>query len=221
MAYLYAPARMEERFRHFEALCLPGLKAQTDPDFLFAILVGEDMPEQWLERLADLVEDFPQAAIIARPPGPHRQVCQSVLNAARRHVNQPCLQVRHDDDDALAGLLHPGLHLEQLDLEQTLGVLVLPPRHALLVRVALAPGVHGTAVGPEKHRVVHLVPRALDGHPSEHELLGGHVLQGRDDVQYTKVRNVVITYDKDLGLQAHLVVDVEDQEPLGDKSGRY
>lgn len=42
-------------------------------------------------------------------------------------------------------------------------------------------------------------------------------LQGRDDVQYTKVRNVVITYDKNHGLQAHLVVDVEDQEPLGDR----
>jgi IS605 OrfB family transposase len=42
-------------------------------------------------------------------------------------------------------------------------------------------------------------------------------MQGREDVQYTKVRNVVITYDKKLGLQAHLVVDVEDQEPLGDR----
>ena len=42
-------------------------------------------------------------------------------------------------------------------------------------------------------------------------------LQGRADVQYTQVRNVVITYDKKLGLQAHLVVDVEDQAPLGDR----
>ena len=39
-------------------------------------------------------------------------------------------------------------------------------------------------------------------------------MQGRDDVQYTKVRNVVITYDKKFGLQAHLVVDVEDQSHL-------
>ncbi len=101
MAYLYAPARMEERFRHFECLCLPGLKAQTDPDFIFAILVGEDMPHHWLERLAALVADFPQAAIIARPPGPHRQVCQEVINGLR-DMSQPCLEFRHDDDDALS-----------------------------------------------------------------------------------------------------------------------
>ncbi|MGP6089987.1 putative rhamnosyl transferase [Antarctobacter jejuensis] len=101
LAYLYAPARMEERFRHFEALCLPGLKAQTDPDFILAILVGEEMPAEYLDRLAALVEDFPQAAIIARPPGPHRQVCQEVINSLR-DMAQPCLEFRHDDDDALS-----------------------------------------------------------------------------------------------------------------------
>ena len=101
MAYLYAPARMEERFRHFECLCLPGLKAQTDPDFLFAILVGDSMPNQWLERLAALVEGFPQAVIVSRPPGPHRKVCQEVINALRA-PGEPCLQFRHDDDDAVA-----------------------------------------------------------------------------------------------------------------------
>lgn len=100
IAYLYAPERMQERFRHFEGLCLPGLKAQTDPDFVFAILVGEDMPNRWLERLAALVEDFPQAVIIARPPGPHRPVCQEVINGLR-DMTQPCLEFRHDDDDAL------------------------------------------------------------------------------------------------------------------------
>ncbi|MBY6122769.1 glycosyltransferase [Mameliella alba] len=101
MAYLYAPDRMEERFRHFECLCLPGLRAQTDPDFLFAILVGDAMPTGWLERLAALVEGFPQAVIVSRPPGPHRQVCQDVINSLRE-PGQPCLQFRHDDDDAVA-----------------------------------------------------------------------------------------------------------------------
>ncbi|SNT15266.1 putative rhamnosyl transferase [Antarctobacter heliothermus] len=101
IAYLYDPARIEERFRHFECLCLPGLKAQTDPDFLFVILVGEAMPMRWLERLAELIGDFPQAVIVSRPPGPHRQVCQDVINAVR-DMDQPCLQFRHDDDDGVA-----------------------------------------------------------------------------------------------------------------------
>ena len=101
MAYLYAPERMEERFRHFETICLPGLKAQTDGDFTFLILVGEAMPERWMHRLLALVEGFPQAVVVPRDPGPHRQVCQEVLNAAR-NMSQPCLQFRHDDDDAVA-----------------------------------------------------------------------------------------------------------------------
>ena len=44
ISYLYATARMEERFRHFETLCLPGLRAQSDPDFLLLVLVGRAMP---------------------------------------------------------------------------------------------------------------------------------------------------------------------------------
>lgn len=101
IAYLYSPARIEERFRHFECLCLPGLKAQTDPDFLFVILVGEAMPDLWLERLAQLIASFPQAVVVSRPPGPHRKVCQEVINSVR-DMDQPCLQFRHDDDDAIA-----------------------------------------------------------------------------------------------------------------------
>jgi hypothetical protein len=101
IAYLYSPDRIEERFRHFEAVCLPGLKAQTDGDFTFAILVGDQMPRAMRDRLNDLVSDMPQARIIARPPERHRKVCQDVLNDLRT-PGQPCLQFRHDDDDAVS-----------------------------------------------------------------------------------------------------------------------
>lgn len=101
MAYLYSEARMEERLRHFEAICLPGLKAQSDGDFTFLILVGEAMPARWMRALLTLVADFPQAVVVPRAPGPHRQVCQQVFNAAR-DMDQPVLQFRHDDDDAVA-----------------------------------------------------------------------------------------------------------------------
>ncbi|MFZ5963945.1 putative rhamnosyl transferase [Thalassococcus sp. BH17M4-6] len=100
-AYLYAPRRLNERFANFECLCLPGLKAQTDPDFTFLILIGDSLPDAALDRLRALVADFPQARIVARPPGPHRKVCQEVINAAR-DMAQPCLEFRHDDDDAVA-----------------------------------------------------------------------------------------------------------------------
>lgn len=100
-AYLYAPARIEERFRHFETVCLPGLKAQSDGDFTFLILVGDTLPEIHMERLMALVEDFPQAVIVPRASGPHRKVCQEVINTAR-DPGRPCLQFRHDDDDAVS-----------------------------------------------------------------------------------------------------------------------
>lgn len=102
IAYLYAPARMEERLAHFETICLPGLRAQTDPDFTFLILIGDSLPAHYLDRLAALVADVPQARIVARPPAPHRQVCQDVFNDARGDLSAPCLQFRHDDDDAVA-----------------------------------------------------------------------------------------------------------------------
>lgn len=101
-AYLYAPDRMEERFRLFEALCLPSLRAQEDQDFTFLIVIGKDLPAPWRERLHGLVEDMPQAIIKAYPPGPHRKVMQHAINSHRRGNGQaPCLQFRHDDDDAL------------------------------------------------------------------------------------------------------------------------
>ena len=101
IAYLYSPERMEERFQHFETICLPGLKAQSDPDFAFLILVGDQLPEVYRTRLDSLIEDFPQAHVIALPPMAHRLACQTAINAAR-DMALPCLQFRHDDDDAVA-----------------------------------------------------------------------------------------------------------------------
>ncbi|WP_353471138.1 putative rhamnosyl transferase [Salipiger sp. H15] len=125
IAYLYAPARMEERLRHFECICLPGLKAQTDPDFIFLVLVGDAMPLPYLARLQELLADFPQARIVSRPPGPHRQVCQEVINAAR-DLALPCLEFRHDDDDAVAVTFVEELRAAALDIS------ALRARHRLV-----------------------------------------------------------------------------------------
>lgn len=102
-AFLYAPERMEERFHSFETIALPGLKAQTDPNFTFLIVIGECLPEPYLERLKALIEDMPQAKLVALPPEPHRPAMQRVINRNRKHKTaKPCLQFRHDDDDAIA-----------------------------------------------------------------------------------------------------------------------
>jgi len=42
-------------------------------------------------------------------------------------------------------------------------------------------------------------------------------LQMRQDISFQRVRNVLLTYDKTYGLCAHLVVDVEAKQPLGNR----
>ena len=100
-AYLYAPDRMEERMRTFEMITLPSIRAQTDGDFVFLIVIGERMPEPWLSRLHDMTRDVPQIAIRAYPPRRHRRIMQKAINEFRDFGNEPCLQFRLDDDDAV------------------------------------------------------------------------------------------------------------------------
>lgn len=100
--YLYAPARLEERFRTLETITLPPLRAQTDPDFTLLVVIGQSLPEIWHDRLLDLVSDMPQVVILSRPPDRHRPAMQQAINSVRRFDNEPCLQFRMDDDDAVA-----------------------------------------------------------------------------------------------------------------------
>ncbi|MBY5935159.1 putative rhamnosyl transferase [Tateyamaria omphalii] len=102
MDYLWAHDRLEERFRLLETMALPCLRAQTDQDFDLIMLIGDTFPKQHEDRLRDLTADMPQVQIIKKPPLDSRPVCKDVLNAARRDIDKPCIQFRHDDDDACA-----------------------------------------------------------------------------------------------------------------------
>ena len=101
-AFLYDPVRMEERFRLFEAITLPCVAAQTDPDFTFLIVTGESLPDAYMTRLRALTRDIPQAQIQTREPGKHRQIMARSLREARNPSQGTCLQFRLDDDDAMA-----------------------------------------------------------------------------------------------------------------------
>ncbi len=101
-AFLYDPARMEERFRTFECLTLPPLRAQTDPDFTFIVVIGLSLPAPMRTRLEALLADIPQAVVVARAPAQHRPVMKEIINAHRRTTGLPSLQFRMDDDDAVS-----------------------------------------------------------------------------------------------------------------------
>lgn len=101
-AFLYGTDRMEERFRLFEAITLPCVAAQTDPDFTFLIVTGTSLPTPYLERLHALTADIPQCVIVQYPPRPHRRIMKKAVNDWRGVPDAPCLQFRLDDDDAMA-----------------------------------------------------------------------------------------------------------------------
>ncbi|MEL6621080.1 MAG: putative rhamnosyl transferase [Pseudomonadota bacterium] len=102
VAYLWTEDRLEERFRLMETIALPCLRAQTDPDFDLLIMIGDTFPKHHEDRLRDITAGMKQIQILKQPPRNNREVCKEVLNTARRNPAQPCIQFRHDDDDAVA-----------------------------------------------------------------------------------------------------------------------
>ncbi|HKL04714.1 MAG TPA: glycosyltransferase, partial [Roseovarius sp.] len=100
-AYLYDPARMELRFRHFEALTLPSIAKQLDPRFTFLVLVGESLPRPYLDRLHDITADVPQIRIVAKEPMKHRLAMQLAIQEELADDTSESLQFRLDDDDAI------------------------------------------------------------------------------------------------------------------------
>lgn len=101
-AMLYAPERLERRFIAFETLCLPSVKAQTDPDFRFWILTSPEMPRPSLDRLRDLCAGVPQIRLIVSDKRETVNALREPLREAAEAAGQPVIQFRVDDDDALS-----------------------------------------------------------------------------------------------------------------------
>ncbi len=100
-AFLYQQERLETRFRHFEAITLPSVAGQTDPDFRLLVVIGQDFPAPYLERLQNLTRHVPQVLIRAYPAMRHRRVMIRAMRDNRGSLEQPSLQFRLDDDDAM------------------------------------------------------------------------------------------------------------------------
>lgn len=100
-AILYDPARMEQRMRWFETLCLPPLMWQHDPDFTLIVATGEDLPEPWIGRLRRIAEAVPQIRLEQVPPGRHAEICKTLLARHTEPGADVVAQFRMDDDDAV------------------------------------------------------------------------------------------------------------------------
>jgi putative rhamnosyltransferase len=149
IAYLYAPERMEDRFRGFETITLPALRAQTDDDFTFLVVVGDSLPDKYRARLNNLLSDIPQAVIATHPPKRHRPIMQRAINAVRIRDGEHCLQFRMDDDDAV------GVNFVQRLREVARDVRGLAKRHRYMAidfnqGYIVRPGPQGLDVQPTK-----------------------------------------------------------------------
>ena len=101
-ATLYDPARLSRRFALFEALTLPALLAQTDPDFSLAVLIGEDFPQEFRARLANLIAPLRDSRIVALPPYNNYKATKLAIEEARAPAATHLITVRLDDDDAFS-----------------------------------------------------------------------------------------------------------------------
>lgn len=100
--FLFDDVRLEERFRTFEFVTIPGIRYQTDDDFTFVIVTGTDLPDHHLDRLEAIVADIPHATVLQLPPMQHRPAMREVIEHFRDKDAGPSVEFRLDDDDAVA-----------------------------------------------------------------------------------------------------------------------
>jgi len=100
-ATLYAPDRLERRFRLFEALTVPSLIAQSDQEFSVVVLIGDDFPQVARARLEALLAPLYDARIVALPPQNNYKSTRAAIEACLRPETSHVISVRLDDDDAV------------------------------------------------------------------------------------------------------------------------
>ena len=100
-AHLWAPERLEARFRSLEHVCLTTLALQTDPDFRALVVTGDALPQPWRDRLQDLAAAVPQVELVFHPPENQRHAMERIVNARLDPDGPPVLQLRQDDDDGV------------------------------------------------------------------------------------------------------------------------
>ncbi|MEM6305973.1 MAG: glycosyltransferase [Pseudomonadota bacterium] len=99
---LYDPVRLERRFAMFQALTLRTLALQKDAAFQIGVLIGNDFPASAREHLTYLLQQVPQAQIIALPPEVHYLATKQAF--ARMPDDPEATHVatfRLDDDDGM------------------------------------------------------------------------------------------------------------------------
>ena len=100
---LYAPSRLEHRLFLLEHVVLPALSQQTDDDFTFILLIGEELPTPYRRRIERLVLPIRQIKCVAVEEGLSQMDVVRELVAEAKDPSRPVsAQFRLDDDDAIS-----------------------------------------------------------------------------------------------------------------------
>ncbi|MCH2078654.1 MAG: putative rhamnosyl transferase [Rhodobacteraceae bacterium] len=101
-AELYDDARLEERLFYLEHVILPCLAAQSDAKFKVVMLMGENLPDPWKERVLNAISTVPQVVPVFEHEGQkHRLVCRAAMMEHRNPRANAVAEFRLDDDDAI------------------------------------------------------------------------------------------------------------------------
>ncbi|MGI3168951.1 glycosyltransferase [Pseudooceanicola sp. C21-150M6] len=100
-ARIFREEAMDLRFRLFEALTLPTLLQQSDPEFHLVILTSDQMPRPYLDRLRDLVAVHPGIEVWPAPVDRHYQLLKQAYERVPEDGSGHRLSFRIDDDDAV------------------------------------------------------------------------------------------------------------------------
>lgn len=101
--HLYAPERLDLRLFFLEYVMLPALRAQTDKDFTLHLLMGDQLPQTYKQKVLALVADVPQIHPVFAPEGQsHQKICRQIMVDGRDQSGRIVAEFRLDDDDAVS-----------------------------------------------------------------------------------------------------------------------
>jgi len=98
---IFAPDRMERRFKFFETLAMRSLLHQNDQDFQCIFLISQSFPNEYRERLEALVAPLKGALVMDRPFSPQYRAIRSCYDSIRDKDYKYFTSFRLDDDDML------------------------------------------------------------------------------------------------------------------------
>ncbi|WP_371157250.1 glycosyltransferase [Jannaschia sp. 2305UL9-9] len=101
-AHLWAPERIEARFRTLEHVCLRTLRQQTDGGFRTIILTGDALPRPHADRLRDLAATLHGAEAVFYPAKQQQDALAEVIRPRVDRGGPPVAYIRQDDDDGVA-----------------------------------------------------------------------------------------------------------------------